>query len=254
MDCRRAETFAILLQNIKLFTDYINIDCNEDRLFIQTMDSSKISILEITIPKTWFASYSCPIPIIFGINSGIFNKILSSRDKYQMVFITYKMEQEDTLFVHMESLEKTIFDRNFEVPLIDISYEAITIPVIDYQAEISLPSHNFALLINQLRGFGETLEILCNVNRIEMISKSLDQGKMSVPVKIDDLSGYAIEEDKELCTSFSLSNLHVMCSFSKISKDVEIRMTDNLPLFVAFDNEELTVHCFLAPRISEDIL
>ena len=253
VDIRKVETFAFLFQNIKLFTDYINIDCNEERLFIQTMDSSKISVLEITIPKTWFCSYSCPIPITFGINSGIFYKILSSRDKHQQVDITYKMEQ-DKLFVHMESLVNTEFDRNFEVPLIDISYEKIMIPVIDYQADISLPSLNFAILVNQLRGFGETLEILCNENKIEMISKSLDQGKMSVPVKIDDLSGFAIEENKEICMSFSLSNLHLMCFFSKISKDVEIKLTDNSPLFVAYNNEELTVHFFLAPRISEDVV
>jgi|Transcript_23211 hypothetical protein len=61
--------FATLFQNMKLFTDQINIDCNEERMYIQTMDNCKISILEITIPKSWFCSYSCPTPINFKFRS-----------------------------------------------------------------------------------------------------------------------------------------------------------------------------------------
>ena len=108
----KVETFAILFQNIKLFTEYINIDCNEERIYIQTMDNSKTSILEITIPKTWFCSYSCPIPVTLGINASIFYKILSSRDKVQTMQINYDTAEEDKLFIHMESSIKTVFDRN----------------------------------------------------------------------------------------------------------------------------------------------
>jgi proliferating cell nuclear antigen len=248
----KVEIFATLFQNMKLFTDQINIDCNEDRMYIQTMDNCKISILEITIPKSWFCSYSCPTPINLGINSSIFYKILSSRDKIQTMHICYDINDEDKLFVHMKSTMKTVFDRNFEVPLIDLISDIMMIPEIEYQADISLPSLDFSLLINQLRGFGETLEFVCNENKIEMISKSIDQGKMSVSVEIDDLSSFAIEEEKELNMSFTLSNLHSIGSYSKISKDVEIKMHESYPLFLGYFNEELTIKIFLAPKISED--
>ena len=247
----KVEVFAAIFQNMKLFAEHINIDCNEDRMYIQTMDNSKISILEINIPSSWFCSYSCPIPVVFGVNSNMFYKILSARDKVQTMEI-YETDNEDTLFVHMESSIKTIFDRDFEVPLIELNTDRLEIPDIEYQADISLPSIDFALLINQLRGFGETLQIICNENKIEMISKSIENGKMSVLVKIEDLSGFAIEESNELDMSFSLHNLHMICSYSKISKEVEIKMHKNYPLYISYINEELTIKHFLAPKISED--
>jgi proliferating cell nuclear antigen PCNA len=248
----KVDIFATLFQNIKLFTDQINIDCNEERMYIQTMDNSKVSILEITIPSTWFCSYHCPNPIVIGINSSIFFKILSSRDKVQTMQIIFSIEDEDKLFVHMNSSIKTVFDRNFEVPLIDLCSDIMTIPIIEYQADISLPSLDFALLINQLKGFGETLEFVCNENKIEMISKSIDQGKMSVSVGIDDLSSFAIEEGRELNMSYSLNNLHSMCCYSKICKEVEIKMHESYPLYVGYFNEELLIKFFLAPKISDD--
>jgi proliferating cell nuclear antigen len=249
----KLETFTPVFQHMKLVTDSVNIDCNEERMYIQTMDNSKVSILEITIPKSWFCNYSCPSPVVWGINSSMFHRILTARDKVQTMQILYDVESEcDKLFIYMKSPIKSVFDRDFEVPLIELDTEIMSIPELEYHADISLPSADFALLINQLKGFGDTLQIVCNENKIEMISKSIEQGKMSVSVKIDDLTGFAIEEDKVLNMSFSLNLLHVICSYSKISKEVEIHMFENYPLHICYNNEELTVRHFIAPKISDD--
>ena len=248
----KVDEFAALFQNMKLFTDHINIDFNDERIYIQTMDNCKISLLEVIIPKSWFCVYSCPVPLTLGINTNIFHKILSSRDKVQTMHMYFNTEEEDKLYIDMESSMKTVFNRNFEVPLMELSYDVMDITAIEYQADISLPSSDFALLINQLRGFGETLQFVCNESKIEMISKSIDQGKMSVIVEIDDLSSYAIEEEKELNMSFSLKCLHTMCSFSKIYKEVEIKLHSDSPLYICYSDGELSVKIYLAPQMSGD--
>lgn len=248
----KVDEFAALFQNIKLFTEHINIEFNDERIYIQTMDNCKISLLEIVIPKSWFCVYSCPKPITLGINTNIFHKILSSRDKVQTMRMIFNVEEEDKLYIDMESTIKTVFNRNFEVPLMELSYDIMNITAIDYQADISLPSSDFALLINQLRGFGETLQFVCNENKIEMISKSIEQGKMSVMVEIDELSAYAIEEEKEIDMSFSLKCLHSICSFSKNYKDVEIKMHSESPLYVCYSDGELSIKIYLAPQMSAD--
>jgi hypothetical protein len=103
-----------------------------------------------------------------------------------------------------------------------------------------------------LRGFGETLQIICNDSKVEMISKSIDQGKMSVVLQIDDLSAYAIEENQELNLSFSLKNLHLMCSFGKTYEGVDVKLHPNYPLYICYGSNELTIKLFLAPKVSDD--
>jgi Proliferating cell nuclear antigen, C-terminal domain len=146
----------------------------------------------------------------------------------------------------------TVFDRKFEVPLLELVYDTFNIDSKEYQADISLPSSDFALLINQLRGFGETLQIVCNENKIEMISNSDEFGKMSVIVEIDDLSSYAIEEEREIDMSFSLKCLHNMCSFSKMFPNVEIKMFSESPLYVSYSDNEFHVNIYLAPKIVDN--
>ena len=251
-DSNKLDIFSSIFQNIKLFTTAITLQCDKERMYIQTMDSSKISIVEIIIPAKWFSTYKCDSNISISISTIIFYKLLSSRDKGQTMKIIYETEEKDKLFVHMESEEKTVFDRDFEAPLIDLDIEDMVVPIIEYEAEIILPSINFGLLINQLRGFGETLQFVCNENQIEMISKSIDSGKMSVSVEIAHLSSFEIEEDKELNMSFSLNPLHNICQFCKIFNQVEIKLHSDYPLYIKFNHEELIISFFLAPRITED--
>ena len=251
-DINKLDIFTNLFQNIKLFTGSINIHCNKERMYIQTMDTSKISIVDIMIPKEWFCSYHCDSPIVIGISTLIFYKLLSSRDKSQTMQLIYDIEEKDKLFVHMKSVKKTVFDRDFEAPLIDLDSELLSVPIIEYEADIILPSLDFALLINQLRGFGETLQFVCNENHIEMISKSIDSGKMSVSVEISNLSSFEIEEEKELNMSFSLSPLHNICQFCKIFPEVDIKLHSEYPLYIRFKHEQLSICFFLAPRIVEE--
>ena len=74
----------------------------------------------------------------------------------------------------------------------------MAIPEMNYQAELSLPSSTFSTLIDQMKMFGETLNIKCTEEQVQMISESQDSGKMFVNIPMDDLNSYAIEEEKEL--------------------------------------------------------
>jgi hypothetical protein len=54
---QKAELFAGIFQHMKLFTENINISFEAERMFIQTMDASHISIIDISIPVRWFDKY-----------------------------------------------------------------------------------------------------------------------------------------------------------------------------------------------------
>jgi len=248
----KAEMFSNIFQNIKMFTDNISILCKSDGIYVQTMDSSRVSIIELTLPSAWFDSYLCDIDISLGISSNILYKILNTREKTQNIQIVYTDDSIDSLAIHFTSEEKRNFDKHFEVPLIDLEVEYMTIPEIDYIAEFIMPSGIFSSLINQLKTFGETMDIKCNENSIILFSNSIDSGKMSVEINIDDLSSFAINEGEELNMSFSLNYLHHICSFNKLSKDMEIKLCNQFPLSVIYDlGNEGFMKFYLAPKIDD---
>ena len=231
------------------------------RLYAQGMDSSHISVFEIFIPSTWFDEYKQTGTTVIGVNTQLFFRILNTRDESQHINIEYTEEETDKLFLHFIS-SKSSFDKHFELPLFEIETEMMEIPDIDYQAEFSLASSNFSNIVGQLKQFGTDLHIRCNEDEIRLISKSNESGNMSVIVPIDDLSLFAINEGETINMSFSLTHLHNICSFHKVSDSINIKISDNSPLKTTYllehvgdDDDDISskarIVIFLAPRISD---
>jgi proliferating cell nuclear antigen PCNA len=250
----KCEVFHIIFQNMKLYSDNVNVLFKTDCLFIQTMDASHISIFELNIPSSWFDEYSVQQDITLGINTVLMFKILSTREKTQNIHI--HMENRDTDILDMcFSSEKVIFNKSFQIPLMDIDGEQLSIPEMEYEADFSLPAADFSQLVNQLKLFGDNIDISCSEEEIALHTKTSESGMMTVKIKIDDLTSFEIEENKELNISFSLNHLCNIMQFNKIASDVNLSLTAGYPLktkLVISETENAYIVMYLAPRITDD--
>lgn len=95
----KCEQFTKVFKNMKLFAEKVNISFDTDKLYLQTMDKSNISICELTLPKSWFDEYSLAAASeTIGVNTTILYKILSTRDKQaQRIILTYDDANSDVL-------------------------------------------------------------------------------------------------------------------------------------------------------------
>ena len=270
----KSDLFALIFQHIKTFTEYINISFQKKGLYIQSMDSSHISIFEVNLPASWFDEYILledgeeyknnhendelsGASVLIGISSSILFKILNSREKTQKITMNYnKSYNEDKLNIHFtEGENKQEFDKHFEVSLMNIDGEWMEIPETEYQAELTLSSYNFANIINQLKIFGTNLEINCSENKIILCASSQESGKMFVEINIEDLTAFSINEGETVKLSFSLQYLHNICLYNKLSKEIELKFSENIPIKIAyniFGDENAKMTFYLAPKISED--
>jgi proliferating cell nuclear antigen len=250
----KAELFGSLFQHIKLFSEHVNISFTETGMYMQCMDHSHVSIMELNLPTNWFDRYECNVASTIGLSSVILFRILGAREKTQQIHLVYSGDDSDRLMIHLTSDNKNEFDKHFEMPLIDVDQESMEIPEVDYQSEISLSSQQFASIINQLKMFGDNMEFQCSEEKIMLASTSQDQGKMFVEIEIDDISAFAIDEGKELNLSFSLTYLHNMCLYNKLAKEVELKFSENYPMKLVYnlDGEEGTMVFFLAPKINDN--
>ena len=139
------------------------------------------------------------------------------------------------------------------MPLSDIETEMMDIPSIDYAADFSLMAPKLFAVVQQLKQFGDTMEILCTEHSIQITATSPGAGKMSVDIKIDELSSYAINEGEELKLSYSLAYMHNICMFYKLSREVHLSLSDNFPMRLTYHfGEDAFMTFYLAPKIAED--
>lgn len=254
---QKAEIFSSIFQHIRLFTEHINISFSKDKMYLQSMDSSRVSIFELSLPADWFDIYNFTQDGSFtiGVNSIILFKILNTRDKSQETHIIYDNNADnDKLFIHFMCENKTIYDKQFELPLIDIDVEIMEIPTSECNAELSINSTNFANIISQLKIFGDTIDIECSEEKIELHSISQESGKMMVNIDIDELTSYSINEGETIHLSFSLAILQNICLYHKLSKEMIIYLTDQFPLKLVYNlgDESSTMTFYLAPKINDN--
>jgi len=247
-----AATFSFLFQNLKIFTDNLSVSFSKEKLYFQSMDTANITIFELNLVNDWFDEYEFDQHVSIGINTNILAKILSTREKGHSIKFEYNQETQDTLSIYFDSDNKSILKREFEIPLVDIDQELMSIPEQDSNADIRLSSSNFSAIISQLKLFGDYATIKCNEEIIEFTSNSTESGKMKVNIDINDLHEYSIVENMELNMSYTLNYLNNISTFSKLCKEVFIHITEDFPIKIVYylddkEDDDKSLRFYLAP-------
>lgn len=226
----KTDIFVAIFQHISKFTEHLNLMFEKERLFVQAINNSHIVILEIYLPKEWFSKYETDGTRI-GVNAALFYKVLKKREKTQMIHMYYNGSQ---IHFHFTGPDKTIFDKQFEIPLIDLESDILDIPHIIHQAEFSLSTDKFASLVSQLKEFGDSLEIECSEEKIALCSHSSENGKMGAEISIDDLEEFSIDEGEKIRLEFALRYLHDICQYQRLTKRVEIKISTDFPMMILY--------------------
>ena len=267
----KCDIFVSLFQYVSKFTDHMNIMFESERFYMQSMNSAHVVIFEIILPKEWFTKYELTSGFLkIGIMTTTFYKVLKTREKTQNIQI--ESISSDKIHFSFSGDDKKVFDKDFEISLLDIEQELLDIPHVNHQAEFSLSSDNFASIVNQFKDFGDTMKIECSEESISLSSQSLEIGKMSAKINIEELTEFAIDEGEIIQISFGLKYLHDICLYQKISKQVEIKISRNFPMMIIYrlgtdisplsiiseeTNDEIPTNVprlvfYLAPKVNDD--
>jgi proliferating cell nuclear antigen len=252
----KCEQFVSIFQNIKSFTDSINMTLNENNIYIQTMDGSNVSVLEVQLGSSWFDNYNVTQPFTIGINSNIFQKIISLWNKSLTINIDIQNKDSDkiniSLIINDDNKNDLECSKYFEIPLIDIDNEHLTIPDTEYCVDIDVSGLKFKKLIDELFLMGDIIKIECDENII-YISTESDSGNMKIELNIDENNeSYCIEENTSLSCSYRLKYIKNISTLHKLSKLTKIHITENMPMQIKYELEnDSFVRFFLAPQIDD---
>mmetsp|Transcript_17289 Transcript_17289/g.37484 ORF Transcript_17289/g.37484 Transcript_17289/m.37484 type:complete len:260 (-) Transcript_17289:306-1085(-) len=246
--------FKALIESIKDLVQDANIDCSEDEISIQAMDSSHVSLVAVTLRSTGFDHYRCDRPISLGFNSANMSKILKCAGNDDVV--TLKAEDEgDTLTLMFESESQ---DRiaDFELKLMDIDSEQLGIPDTEYKTTVKMPSGEFQRIIRDLQVLGDTCTISCTKEGIRFsVTGDLGTGNVlvrqnSTAEKEDEQVVIDMQEPVEL--TFALRYLNFFTKATGLGPTVIISMSPDVPVVVEYPIEDTgDIKYYLAPKIDE---
>jgi len=257
---QKINQFSIIFKNLKNISTDVEMHVQENRIYIQGMDSGHVCLFEIEIKSFWFNEYKFDgVDLRLGINCELIHKIINCKGDNQNIRL--KTDDVDKLNITLYPSEgQSGITKEFELTLMDIDQELLEVPVVDYDADIEILSSDLANIVSQLSLFGRDLTVNCGEKIIFKGSGEL--GSMNAIIEEDQICMYAIAEDTNVNLAFSMDYLVKMVAFSKLNAITKIHFGTEYPMKLQYDldfpmdqtdDDEVQnyIRFFLAPKIED---
>jgi proliferating cell nuclear antigen PCNA len=245
---KKAITLIELFKVLKNLNNYCTLCCNENELYIQTMDDSHVSLFDLKIKKEWFTEYVANNDIV-SFNSNIIVKILNLYTPNTKV--TFQTSKNDD-YLEINLLQSDGNEKCFEIPLMDIDSELLNTMDIDSTLEFSLNTKQYDKYLTEMSLFGDTMEIVC-VNDNIYLKSSGDEGKYTIRIPHDNLENFEVVEDTKLKFKVALKYLNYISKVYTVFKSLNFIIEENSPICITIDDEEyISMKYFIAPKTDDD--
>jgi proliferating cell nuclear antigen len=248
---KKKELFISIFHVLKNASTDIHANFSSTCLHIQGMDKSHICLFDLTLSKEWFDFYEIENEDNIHFNTNIFYSIISSKSDDQSLII--KKDDDDSLSIELiNEFKKSEYNKYFKMPLLEYEYEEMSIPNIEYDCEMTLPSKKINDMLAQLNNFSDNITVKCCENFVDFITKG-NSGEMRVNIPIDDMISYAIVENEEVNLTYSLIYIHKMCISNKLSSDVDLCLSNECPMKINYNlGNDSHLMFFIAPKLEDD--
>ena len=164
----------------------------------------------------------------------------------------FKLQDDDRLNISFIGGNDKIFNKYFEIPLMDIQQETVKITIEDTDVELIMTSKSFHELINQFQNFDENLSLHFTEEEVSMFSDGI-YGLMKVNINLDDVTEYSVVEDLDIKQTYSLKYIAMMCLFNKLSDEFNMTFSEDKPMTGRYDlDDESFVKFYLATKVIDD--
>ena len=228
--------FSAIFQHLKQLVDNIAIYFSVDGLYIQGMDSTQICLFECKLTSGWFDEYEFTQNVDARrvcVNTTILYKVINAIDEKHMIEISYSGHP-DLLNIKFGDPAEHIFNKCFEISLVDLDIELMTIPRKEAHVDLTIDTLTFSKLISQLLIFSNVLTLHFTDEDIKFRAEGTE-GAMNSKIDLEEVKEYAIGENTTLSQSYSLTYINMMCSFGKLNKSIIMGFSENMPMSLIYD-------------------
>ncbi|XP_039567868.1 proliferating cell nuclear antigen isoform X2 [Passer montanus] len=153
---------SVLKRVLEALKDLITEACwdlGSGGISLQSMDSSHVSLVQLTLRSEGFDTYRCDRNIAMGVNLSSMSKILKCAGNEDIITLRAE-DNADTLALVFEAPNQEKVS-DYEMKLMDLDVEQLGIPEQEYSCVVKMPSAEFARICRDLSHIGDAVVISC---------------------------------------------------------------------------------------------
>lgn len=240
-----ARVWRYVMASVSKFIEFGLIVINDDGLIFKAIDPSRVSLIEMYMPRESFEELELDNKFEVMINIEELGKILRSSEKDDKISLDFR---EDCMTIKLERKEVA---REFIIP-IQTGSEAESIPELKLELNNMFRISGLLLYegISSIEGLGDVLIMKVSDEDLSLIVRS-DIGEAEVVFSTS--SGTLIEREvnePNIEVSYGLEFFTYIKPVMRISESVSILLSSEMPCKLIFDlPQNVKMNYYVAPRV-----
>lgn len=243
----KLSTLRKIVEGLTDIVEQMEVKCDENGLSIQVMDPMHVALADVYLSKKCFTNYRCDRNLQLGIPTKNFLAVLRGINLESESL--FRMSCEDTPQVLKIEHILPNSQCEFDITLYNIGTESYTVPVLDYQSKIVLPSEQFKNVFKPIGLLGEYISFECEDHTLK-IKQNGDLIKNSMSLKADKSDeGLIISAEEPVKLEIAMKYVAFVNKVSSLSSQVKINLSNLSPVFFEIDMiDNSYVKFYVMPR------
>lgn len=251
----QASVFKRIVDGLKELINNINLEANSEGLNLQAMDSAHVCLVWLKLNESGFAEYRCDKTTNLGLSLQDLSKVLKLAGNDDEMSLTSDINSSSLTIKFVN--KKTERSSEFQLNLINLEVDSLGIPSCEYPSSITMNSSEFFKTCKEISTLSETLNI--NITDKNMATFNyegkLGNGKTILKTNKDEKgeNTVLIKCNESVNKRYGLSYINNFSKASSLSNLVEVNFSENFPMKIHLDIDELGfIEFYLAPKLDDD--
>lgn len=240
-----------LFEVLKEIVHDVSLRIDPTGVKLLTLDGARCALVYMRLRADAFEEFRCEGSHALGINMSSMFKLVKTSGTHDTITMYMDSNATDELGIKIQNAEKNSLT-DFKLKLLDVDDEIITLPDVEFDNVITMPSTFFQRLCRDMLNISETMFIRSEGNRLVMGCNGDFARQETVIGEADAGMNMSARSDKVIEGRFSLKYLSLFAKASNLSNTIELFLKDAYPLILKYNVASLGELRFcVAPKIDE---
>lgn len=216
-----------------------------------TLDGARCALVYMKLRADAFEEFRCDGVFNLGLNMSSMFKLVKTSGTHDTITLYMESVTDNELGIKIQNAEKNSVT-DFKVKLLDVDDETITLPDVEFDSIITMPSAFFQRLCRDMLNIGETMSIRSTGGQLFLSCNGDFARQETVIGEADAGMTMSSKSDKVIEGRFSLKYLSLFCKASNLSNTIELFLKENYPLILKYNVASLgELRFVVAPKVDD---
>jgi proliferating cell nuclear antigen len=251
----QSNAFKTLFEVLKEILHDVNISFDKDGMKIMTIDGSHVVLVHLRLDAQNFEVYECETPMNVGVNMSNLHKLLKVAGNQDTIVMSISESDASDMSIRLENADKKT-TTTFRLKLMDVDAETLSMPPIEFDSIITLPSVYFQRMCKDMSNISDVVTIRSTRDSLVVSCKGDFASQETVIKDSTAADGSAIDvqshTDETVEGTYMLKYMNLFNKASNLSNTLEMFMRKSYPLIMKYNVANLGELRFcLAPKADE---